>query len=151
MLKDAESFSKNLEVEVVSSVPKVFIEIIAVVVLSFVSFFVICTISYMINDLIPEWRTSETLLKSFLLVTLETTLTFVIFHQYYKLMQNIINSIFPSTISNKIYPELFSFVLITLAIYLFQESLLIRTKTMWVYVFGDKRENNHKHDQEYVY
>lgn len=141
MLKDAESFAQHLEVEVTSTIPKFLIEASAVAIGSVISFFIICTISYMINDLVPDWHCNEGTLKSILLIVLELVITFGIFHQYFKLVKYVVGGVFPKDVGTTIYPELFSFVLMATAVYLFQESLLARTKSLWVNIFGDRVES----------
>ena len=98
----------------------------------------------MINDLIPDWNCNEGTLKGILLVILELVVTFGIFHQYFKLVKYVVGGVFPKDVSTTIYPELFSFVLMATAIYLFQESLLTRIKSLWVNVFGDRVDSGAK-------
>lgn len=128
--------TKSLDIEINSCVSHHLIEAAAVVILGLVWFFVMCTVSYMINDLLPPFLKEESLGKTWSWLIVEIILTVFIFHHVNRIMQYVNVAIFYGYPQIKTLPEVHGSILGAFSLLIFQTSLSLRAKVAWVSFFG---------------
>ena len=136
MVGGSNMFNKSLNIEVSSCVSHHVIESFGVIFLSCTWFFILCTVSYLINDLIPAYKKSETLGKTWAWLLVELCLTVLAFHQVVRLMQHVSETLFSAHKEIRTLPEVHGSILSAFALIIFQSSLAQRAKKVWISFMG---------------
>ena len=129
-------FTKSLDIEINSCVSHHIIESLAVLALGLIWFFILCTASYMINDLLPPYRKTEKLGFSWMWMIVEISLTLFFFHQIVRILQHVSSAIFANYPQIKTLPEVHGSILGAFSLLIFQTSLSLRAKRVWISFFG---------------
>lgn len=131
--------NRTLDIEVNSCISHHIVEMVAVMILSLVWFFLLCTWSYLINDLLPEYKKSETLGVTWAWLIVEILLTFVVFHFTIRIVGSISRAIFGKESKVQTLPEVHGSILAAFALVLFQTSISLRAKRVWISFFGETK------------
>lgn len=129
-------FTKSLDIEINSCVSHHIIETLAVLFLGLTWFFILCTVSYMINDLLPPYRKTEKLGFTWMWMIVEIILTLFFFHQVVRILQHVALTLFANYPKIKVLPEVHGSILGAFALLIFQTSLSLRAKRVWISFFG---------------
>ena len=133
-------FAQPVNIKVNSCISHHLIESIGVLILGLIWFFVSCTISYMINDLLPAYRKSESLGRVWAWMLLEISLTIFLFHQAIRLLIHVSDAIFKDYGQINPLSPVHGAILATFAIIVFQNSLSLRTRRVWISFLGETHQ-----------
>lgn len=112
------------------------VETITSAIMALVGLFIFSTVSYLINDLLKDYKNDESIKTTWASFVVEALLTFVVFYQIQSMFIMVSNSLFNKISTLTTLPHIYAAILSIFAVTTFQPSLSIRAKKIWSGVFG---------------
>lgn len=139
MIRDKPKVSVNLNIT--SCYAHHIVESFTIVIAGTLWFFMLGSVSFIINEAFPPYKDTESLGKTWCLLLLELALTLFMFHHVSRLITFTMESLFRDYPQVKTIPEFHSSVIAAFSLLLFQTTLKSRATKIFYDFYGQPRSD----------